>query len=507
MHSVLEGAVKTYIFQVLIQGKHRAAQDGEANSDDVDTDASMDEVQREAIRSEAQRLVDAEAARTNADQRLLAQLRAEVRRLGSRARPTKVRLFTPSDRVLLQELMTSVTAPSLIGKLHPRFGEPEEGSPTADQWRSVAEVYGPLVFPVLWIARGPDGSAISPNPHLKLAELDALLRLFEIVGLALRSSISNTQVDRLEALVIAWQRAIYRLHPSLDRATNLHTMTHLAEDIRRHGPVYGWWNFQLERVNFIMKNTNRSGGSSDQAQVVAYRAVLRSREVESVRMRKGREAAQEDECEDVSPDELTALREATATELRDAYDHYVKSPTKDELEQLAFRYADEDVEQIDRAGILSAGKARVRFARKRDTTLDPVDLHSLGECLRRMGVDTSTPVALPVGTVQNRRLNPAIVAYKAMFFEGRRFDSAEWKARLPQTASALTPVHLPSCRDSLVEIRSDFDRYSCQDGRRITGVVCLIFHHRIPPSTESKLFLVMRKLIPFAGEGVVDYRK
>ena len=35
-----------------------------------------------------------------------------------------------------------------------------------------------------------------------------------------------------------------------------------------------------------------------------------------------------------------------------------------------------------------------------------------------------------------------------------------------------------------MEIRSDVDRYSCQDGRRITGVECFIFHHQILPSIE-----------------------
>ena len=508
MHSILEGAVKTYIFKVFIQGEHDTTQDG-GDSDGVNSEASMDEMDRGALRTEAQRLVDAESARPDANERLLSRLRTEVRSLGSRKR-SKKRLFTPSDRVLLQELMASVIVPTLVGKIHPRFGEAEEGSPTADQWRSVAEVYGPLVFPVLWIARGPDSLARSSNPHLTVAELDAVLRLFEIVNLALRSSISNAQIDRLEHLMISWQYAIYRLHPTLDRATNLHTLTHLADDIRRHGPVYGWWNFQLERVNFIMKNTNRSGGSSDQAQVVAYRAVLRSREVDSVRMRKSKETAQADMVEGTASVEDFTLRERTASELRSAYGKYIKSPTMDALEDVAFQYAEENPESVllslDQESFVTVGRTRVRFsASSRLTTLNPIDLDSLKSCLQRTGATPSPPVDPRSTNAQPGRLNPMVQLYKTMYSDGRRFDSAEWSDRLPTNPSSLTPLHLPSCRDSLIEIRSNADRYSCLDDRRMTAVVCSIFQHPVTAS-KPRVFMVLRKLIPFTGPGVVDYR-
>ena len=119
-------------------------------------------------------------------------------------------------------------------------------------------IHGPLVFPILWREHGPHGSVVKSNPALLPEQLDALMRLFEIISLSLRTSMSDCQLAKIEELIQTWQRHIFAIHPSLKTATNLHVISHLTEDITRHGPVYGWWSFPFERVNLLVKQTNRS---------------------------------------------------------------------------------------------------------------------------------------------------------------------------------------------------------------------------------------------------------
>ena len=92
-------------------------------------------------------------------------------------------------------------------------------------------------------------------------ELKAMMMLFEIISLSFRSSISDAQLQRLDELIPAWQHPVLRLHPSLVNNSNIHVISHLTEDIQRYGPIYGWWAFPVERINYVIKNSNVSSGS------------------------------------------------------------------------------------------------------------------------------------------------------------------------------------------------------------------------------------------------------
>ena len=87
-----------------------------------------------------------------------------------------------------------------------------------------------------------------------------MMSLFELVSELMRSSISIKQLNRAGERLQQWLDLVFQLHPSLRRATNLHLLRHFLEDIARHGPVYGFWGFPTERLNYVAKHTNRAGG-------------------------------------------------------------------------------------------------------------------------------------------------------------------------------------------------------------------------------------------------------
>lgn len=90
-------------------------------------------------------------------------------------------------------------------------------------------------------------------------ELRLVMLLAEWASLLMRPAISETMVSRAEVLIKDWQRLVFDVHPSMQGIPNLHFISHLVEDIRNFGPVYGYWNFALEQVNKLLKNINTNG--------------------------------------------------------------------------------------------------------------------------------------------------------------------------------------------------------------------------------------------------------
>ena len=282
MHSLLEGCCKTYFWQVIVLGVHGSEKEEAEGGTGSEAESEIQRASREQV-EEAEKIL-AEVRSGRVEPRTPAQiqkLEAIIKRFRRKPRTRQGRML-PADIRRMQDLLRLVLTPSSVPRLHPQFGSPSAGIPTADHWRTFATVYGPLIIPQLFIERGPSTSGRKGNPHLSPDDRDAMMTLFEIISLALRSTISDTQVDYLETLIVKWQRTVYNLHDTLKTSTNLHVLTHLCDDIRRFGPVYGWWTFLIERLNYIIKNTNRSGGNAKQAQVVAFRALLRTRSVRIV---------------------------------------------------------------------------------------------------------------------------------------------------------------------------------------------------------------------------------
>nr|KIR84856.1 hypothetical protein I308_04605 [Cryptococcus tetragattii IND107] len=168
----------------------------------------------------------------------------------------------------LEEMMEKVIFPAYIDKIGKGFFT-KQSRPTTGQWRTFAELLGPLIFPWLWVEEATAGR---PLPQEELA---TCLKLFAVVYSTLQSAISESQVDHLHILINDFHDLVARLHPFLpSHVTNFHVIQHIPDDILSHGPVYGWWLFALEWLNSHIKHINMSGGNIFQEQVVKLQALL-----------------------------------------------------------------------------------------------------------------------------------------------------------------------------------------------------------------------------------------
>ena len=191
----------------------------------------------------------------------------------STSNTTKKNILLGKDIDRLQQIIRTVVHPSYISKLRKSFVDTAGRSPMADEWRSLSEIHGPLICPLLWREHGPQGSA-QKNPAMLPEELEASMRLFEIISLSLRAFISDIQLARIDALVNAWQRLIFAVHPSLKTATNLHVISHLCEDIRRHGTTnahHSSTDEQPTRPPPLVSNTTGYSDTSGRANVSMQR--------------------------------------------------------------------------------------------------------------------------------------------------------------------------------------------------------------------------------------------
>ena len=434
MHSLLEGACKTYFHRVLVLGVHGQADDGGSGGSASEAEAGSEEDAARGLRESIAILEELKQGHVRpTDPARIQSLEGMISSLQHTPRSTRKKRMFPADILYLQSLLQQVVVPSSVTRLHPLFGSPSAGTPSANHWRMFATVYGPLVMPLVFLSRGRMGSGTSGNSHLNKDELSAIMMIYEIICLALRSSISENQVVHLEKRIGDWQELAFRLHPTLKTSTNLHVLSHLGADIRRYGPCYGWWSFLIERISFIIRNTNRSGGSHDQPQVFALRSVLRTRDVMRARLAELTEKGGE------SREEVDAL-----ADLQDIFGTYASDPASTTLEHIAVRYAEIDRELLDDISRFSAGRTPIKSrGRQRQQSLSPYITGQLQQCLLNFGIAARTEID-PGNTEASSLpyLLEQATFWEGMIYDGRRLDAAQWDQTITPAVDIFEAIQL-----------------------------------------------------------------
>ncbi|ADV24116.1 hypothetical protein I305_02403 [Cryptococcus gattii E566] len=269
MHALLEGVLPFYIRRVCILGRYCASPPAGWEMDDDRGSVASLNLEDEGFEDVVDRIM--ERGRELEDPTTMERLHQYAASAfppgKTDGKPVLAKKLLPR----LEEMMEKVIFPPYIDKIGKGFFT-KQSRPTAGQWRTFAELLGPLIFPWLW---AEEATAGRPLPQEELA---TCLKLFAVVRGTLQSAISESQVDRLRILINDFRDLVARLHPFLpSHVTNFHVIQHIPDDILSHGPVYGWWLFALKRLNGRIKHINMSGGNIFQEQVVELRALLRQR--------------------------------------------------------------------------------------------------------------------------------------------------------------------------------------------------------------------------------------
>lgn len=146
-----------------------------------------------------------------------------------------------------------------------------------------------------------DGSDKNPAPlpeiRMHADDADNFLKLAAALKIILARSISLNELDRAEALLKSYLEGYYRVcRPFLvwnslltkgklhgdHIKPNFHWVTHIFDQIRDYGPVYGFWTFTYERLNKVLKSYSTNNHDNGEVEVTFFRAFSRDMRIRNM---------------------------------------------------------------------------------------------------------------------------------------------------------------------------------------------------------------------------------
>lgn len=105
-------------------------------------------------------------------------------------------------------------------------------------------------------------------------ELKTLLKLFAAIRYMFTNKMSDTRLNTLEKLIQDFTNLNFKLHPEVAQAAaNFHIFKHIPDDIRRFGPIYGYWLFPTRASHQTTQSINTNGPLQNQEQVEQMRLI------------------------------------------------------------------------------------------------------------------------------------------------------------------------------------------------------------------------------------------
>ncbi|KAE8539334.1 hypothetical protein D1P53_004433 [Cryptococcus gattii VGV] len=367
-----------------------------------------------------------------------------------------------------------VYKPTYLNNLSNGFRLKGNGKVKASQWRVFGEIYGPLIVPWLWWSSQHTEHPLPDN------ELKTLLKLFAAIRYMFTNNMSDTRLDTLEKLIQDFINLSFKLHPEVAQAvTNFHVFKHIPDDIRRFGPVYGYWLFPHERVNKVLKSINTNGPSQNQEQVEQMRGFLRKRQAERI-------------ISDILDPEYASSQ--TEREVQIVLEECLLSKDPGTHKDKA----DQDLEVMLPGDGLSSKYAFRAIGRP--GVLPPFLLSDLRLTLRRLSAYFN-PEAVD-GLISNQD----VTFYPHLSVRGYRFDAADPTLRYPQTTLPYSEVvQLFQRTNSMVEVRQPTNFFNDARDTRTICILMTIFSKQVEKfgiETDNEFFGIFRTLHPASGWAV-----
>lgn len=232
----------------------------------------------------------------------------------------------------IHTLLAEYEAPPWLGRLPKHIGEPAGGNLSSDEWRILAEAYGPVILPVLWsqtqdeadkehsktfdahrkklakyekdrkafvdkaIASSNDRGAAEAAALTKFAakralpeppgtrprrtedEMPMFLDLAAALRLLLGRSLTEDQRVRGQMLLLRHYDRFCAIYGDEYMKYNQHWSTHIAAQIVDFGPVYGFWTFPGERINKALKSLNTNNHRDGEMELTMLREFHRTQQ-------------------------------------------------------------------------------------------------------------------------------------------------------------------------------------------------------------------------------------
>lgn len=376
------------------------------------------------------------------------------------------------------------------------------GSPTADDWRTFAEAFGPLCFLELWALYGKDSyrqTRRKHDPNLKMDQdhLDIVMTLCEIVHLLFRPTISERQISMAESKIASLIKSSIQLHSGLHNTWNLHWLSHIPQDIRNYGPVYSFWCFTGERFNKTLKNINHNGHIRQLPGTImtGFQQYSHLRELSTF-----------GQVSSLGTDDAV---NQTAAALSAVYAQWIQAGdgTK-EQHWAALWEEDRRQREEDEQESCEHDHVKPKTFHGRNTSLGRLETFCLFNHLQITGptsgnrdqADADIQENEPTTGMDVKRtwvVGCRIVQYQSLRIGRSRFTSFIEEIKNDE----LAPESLSSTRDCFVELRSPQQIYDVNTTRCQVGLITRIFRHTVTTidqhSERSLLYIVIRYLRPY----------
>lgn len=168
------------------------------------------------------------------------------------------------DSATLEEVwrdMEATTKPSWLASPPKNLGSASHGKLSADQWRTACSVNLVITLIRLW--------GVGDASPQQMERLKNFLHLIAAVRWATMRVMSPGQIKVVEQELQSYLHSLVQLFSSDALRPNHHLSLHLAECLRRFGPVHGWWAFPFERYNGILRRENINHKFGEENRVIA----------------------------------------------------------------------------------------------------------------------------------------------------------------------------------------------------------------------------------------------
>ncbi|KZT50540.1 hypothetical protein CALCODRAFT_444472 [Calocera cornea HHB12733] len=186
----------------------------------------------------------------------------------------------------IHAMLATFEMPVSYARLPSQVGEPAGGSLTSDEWRALAVLYGPaavrafllLPVPALTIRQIPpvllkaareqpatrgrsqaDGRAPVPKPRVHPNAASNYLKLAAVLKIFMRRELLEPELERARGLYLEYFEEYHQIYGAQNVTPTFHWVTHMGDQVRRYGPVHGFWTFLFERLNKVLKTCQTNG--------------------------------------------------------------------------------------------------------------------------------------------------------------------------------------------------------------------------------------------------------
>ncbi|EJU03312.1 hypothetical protein DACRYDRAFT_115499 [Dacryopinax primogenitus] len=163
----------------------------------------------------------------------------------------------------IHDVLVTFEMPVWFARLPKQVGYPGGGSLTSDEWKCLLILYGPAAIPPILCKVG------HPEMAANYLTLAAALKIF------MRREITESELLRAKELYAQFFQGFVQIYGAENATPTMHWVTHMPEQIRRYGPIHGFWTFLFERLNKVLKNVPTNGHKGGTIEISFARAFKR----------------------------------------------------------------------------------------------------------------------------------------------------------------------------------------------------------------------------------------